>query len=160
MEPYSSWGPTDDGRIKPDVNYWYDSVYTTTLGGGYTNFGGTSAATPEVAGILGIVAQMWAENVWGTDPQGATVFEKQPHASTFDIAFQLPSFAGYLMQEEITSLARVLEPERPFAAVVAGAKYDTKIGPLHEIFRKADRLVLGGVVHDLVEDHRAVRGEH
>jgi hypothetical protein len=79
----ASIGPAEDGRIKPDVNYWYDSVYTTTLGGGYTNFGGTSAATPEVAGILGIVAQMWAENVWGTDPQGATVFEKQPHASTF-----------------------------------------------------------------------------
>jgi phosphoglycerate kinase len=72
----------------------------------------------------------------------------QPHASTFDVASQLPAFAGYLMQEEIRNLARVLEPDRPFAAVVAGAKYDTKIGPLHEIFRKADCLILGGVIYN------------
>jgi phosphoglycerate kinase len=72
----------------------------------------------------------------------------QPHVSTFDIASQLPAFAGYLMQEETRSLARVLEPDRPFVAVVAGAKYDTKIGPLHEIFRKADSLILGGVIYN------------
>ena len=78
----ASIGPAEDGRIKPDVHYWYDSIYTTTSGNGYTNFGGTSAATPEVAGVLGLVVQMWADNVWGTDPQGTTVFEKQPHAST------------------------------------------------------------------------------
>jgi hypothetical protein len=78
----ASIGPAEDGRIKPDVNYWYDSVFTTTAGGGYRNFGGTSAATPEVAGVVGIITQMWAANVWGTDPQGSTVFEKQPHAST------------------------------------------------------------------------------
>jgi len=72
----------------------------------------------------------------------------QPHCSTVDVTRLLPSFAGYLMQEEIASLARVLEPERPFVAVVAGAKYDTKIGPLHEIYRKVDHLVLGGVIYN------------
>lgn len=79
----ASIGPAEDGRIKPDVTYWYDGIFTTTAGGDYRNFGGTSAAAPEVAGVVGIIAQMWAENVWGTDPLGATVFEKQPHASTF-----------------------------------------------------------------------------
>jgi PKD repeat protein len=79
----SSIGPAADGRIKPDVSYWYDSIYTTTTGGGYTaSFGGTSASTPETAGVVGLIAQMWAENIWGTDPQGTTVFEKLPHAST------------------------------------------------------------------------------
>ena len=79
----ASIGPAADGRIKPDVHYWYDSIFTTTTGNGYTTgFGGTSAATPEVAGVLGLIVQMWSENVWGTNPTGTTVFQRQPHAST------------------------------------------------------------------------------
>ena len=79
----ASIGPAADGRIKPDVNYWYDGIFTTTTGNTYTTgFGGTSAATPEVAGVLGLMVQMWSENVWGTNPTGSTVFERQPHAST------------------------------------------------------------------------------
>ena len=79
----ASIGPAADGRLKPDVSYWYDGIYTTTTGNGYTTgFGGTSAATPEVAGVLGLMVQMWSENVWGTNPQGTTVFERQPHTST------------------------------------------------------------------------------
>jgi phosphoglycerate kinase len=72
----------------------------------------------------------------------------QPHASTFDITKHLPSYAGFLMQKELTNLTRVLEPTRPFVAVVAGAKYDTKIGPLSEIYKKVDHLVLGGVIYN------------
>lgn len=79
----ASIGPAADGRLKPDVSYWYDGIYTTTTGNGYTTgFGGTSAATPEVAGVLGLIVQQWSDNVWGTNPQGTTVFERQPHAST------------------------------------------------------------------------------
>ncbi|RMG00105.1 MAG: phosphoglycerate kinase [Nitrospirae bacterium] len=72
----------------------------------------------------------------------------QPHASTYDITKHLPSYAGFLMQEEIRNLERVLSPERPFLAVVAGAKYDTKIGPLSAIYEKVDRLILGGVIYN------------
>jgi len=72
----------------------------------------------------------------------------QPHASTYDIAHRLPSYAGFLMQKELSNLSHVLEPERPFVAVVAGAKYDTKIGPLKEIYKKVDHLVLGGVMYN------------
>jgi len=72
----------------------------------------------------------------------------QPHASTYDITKYLPSFAGYLMQKEIVNLTQVLEPERPFIAVVAGAKYNTKIGPLYEIYKKVDKLILGGVIYN------------
>ena len=79
----ASIGPAEDGRIKPDVSYWYDDIYTTTTGNGYTStFGGTSAATPESAGVLGLIVQLWSENAFGTDPEGETVFERQPHAST------------------------------------------------------------------------------
>ncbi|MEJ2684329.1 MAG: phosphoglycerate kinase [Candidatus Sulfobium sp.] len=72
----------------------------------------------------------------------------QPHVSTYDITKYLPSYAGFLMQEEILNLDYVLSPARPFTAVVAGAKYDTKIGPLYAIYRKADRLILGGVIYN------------
>jgi phosphoglycerate kinase len=72
----------------------------------------------------------------------------QPHASTFDITKHLPSFAGYLMQQEILNLYTVLEPDRPFLAVVAGAKFNTKIGPLYEIYNKIDNLILGGVIYN------------
>jgi phosphoglycerate kinase len=72
----------------------------------------------------------------------------QPNASTYDVARYLPSYAGFLMQKELIFLKQVLEPERPFVAVVAGAKYDTKIGPLNEIYKKVDHLLLGGVIYN------------
>jgi phosphoglycerate kinase len=72
----------------------------------------------------------------------------QPHASTYDISQYLPSYAGFLMQEEINNLNKVLQPDRPFVAVVAGAKYDTKIGPLNELYKRVDYLILGGVIYN------------
>ncbi|MBI5847338.1 MAG: phosphoglycerate kinase [Nitrospirae bacterium] len=72
----------------------------------------------------------------------------QPHASTYTITNHLPSYAGFLMQQEILNLDRVLSPERPFLAVVAGSKYDTKIGPLSAIYEKVDHLILGGVIYN------------
>jgi phosphoglycerate kinase len=72
----------------------------------------------------------------------------QPHASTYDITRHLPSCAGFLLQQEISHLDGVMKPERPFLAVVAGSKYDTKIRPLNAIYDKVDRLVLGGVIYN------------
>lgn len=72
----------------------------------------------------------------------------QAHASTFDVAKALPSFAGALLQKEIAQLKDVLEPHRPYLAVIAGAKYDTKIGPIKALYEKADRLILGGVLYN------------
>jgi serine protease AprX len=85
----ASVGPASDGRIKPDISYWYDNIFTTDMEPGgyaaglyYSGFNGTSAATPQAAGVLGLIAQMWSENVWRTNPAGSTVFERLPHAST------------------------------------------------------------------------------
>jgi phosphoglycerate kinase len=72
----------------------------------------------------------------------------QPHASTYNITKHLPSYAGFLLQQEIGNLEGVMNPERPFLAVVAGAKYDTKIRPLNALYDKVDRLVLGGVIYN------------
>jgi serine protease AprX len=103
----ASIGPAADGRIKPDVHYWYDSIFTTTAGNTYTTgFSGTSAATPEVSGVLGLIVQQWSDNVWGTNPQGTTVFERQPHASTIK-ALLINSSQQYPFTGTTSDLTRV-----------------------------------------------------
>ncbi len=72
----------------------------------------------------------------------------QPHTSTYRIPQQLPSYAGYLMQKEITNLDRIYNPSKPFLAVVAGSKFDTKIDSLFALIEKADYLILGGVIYN------------
>ncbi|RJQ54051.1 MAG: phosphoglycerate kinase [Nitrospiraceae bacterium] len=72
----------------------------------------------------------------------------QPHVSTYDITKFIPSYAGFLMQQEIENLNNVINPDRPFLAVIAGSKYDTKIGPLYAIYEKADHIILGGVLYN------------
>jgi phosphoglycerate kinase len=52
------------------------------------------------------------------------------------------------MQQEIENLNNVINPDRPFLAVIAGSKYDTKIGPLYAIYNKADHLILGGILYN------------
>ncbi|DAC73190.1 MAG TPA: peptidase S8 [Thermoplasmata archaeon] len=81
-----SIGPATDGRIKPDLCSFYDWIFTTTSGSptAYTdNFGGTSGATPIIAGHFGLFYQMWSDGIFGNkiDPQG-TVFENRPHMTT------------------------------------------------------------------------------
>lgn len=72
----------------------------------------------------------------------------QAHCSTFEVAGAMPACAGFLMQKELINLNKALNPEPPFAAVVAGSKYDTKIGPLNKIYEKVDYLILGGVIYN------------
>jgi len=72
----------------------------------------------------------------------------QAHCSTYDVAKALPCAAGFLMQKELINLDRVLNAKAPFVAVVAGSKYDTKIGPLNSIYEKVDQLILGGVIYN------------
>jgi len=79
----ASIGPADDGRIKPDLCFFYDDTFTTTAGGGYTEFGGTSGATPSIAGYVCLFFQMWADGILGNevDPQG-DVFDNRCHMTT------------------------------------------------------------------------------
>ncbi|HBX51849.1 MAG TPA: phosphoglycerate kinase [Bacteroidales bacterium] len=72
----------------------------------------------------------------------------QAHASTVGVAKYLPSYAGFLMQKEIESLERIYQPQRPFLAVVAGSKFDTKIEPLYALLKSCDYLILGGVLYN------------
>jgi phosphoglycerate kinase len=72
----------------------------------------------------------------------------QPHASTVGITKYLPSYAGFLMQKEIENLERIYQAKRPFVAVVAGSKFDTKIDSLYALLKTSDYLVLGGVIYN------------
>jgi phosphoglycerate kinase len=72
----------------------------------------------------------------------------QPHVSTYDVAKRLPSYAGPLLKKEMENLYRALEPERPFLAIIAGAKYDTKIGPVKALYDRVDHLILGGLMYN------------
>lgn len=67
------------------------------------------------------------------------------HASTEGVAHLLPTYAGFLMEEELNALNMALEkPERPVAAIVGGAKVSTKLELLGNLVGKVDFLVLGG----------------
>ncbi|HPI24867.1 MAG TPA: phosphoglycerate kinase [Candidatus Cloacimonadota bacterium] len=91
------------------------------------------------AGILAGYADIYINGAFGS---------WQPHASTYHITKCLPSYAGLLMLKELSSLNKVFEPKRPLLAVVAGSKFDTKIGPLSALIEIADHLVLGGVLYN------------
>lgn len=69
----------------------------------------------------------------------------QPHASTFDVAKLLPSYAGFLVEEEIKKLELVTNPKKPFLSAIAGEKISTKIGPILTLHEKADYLIIGGI---------------
>lgn len=81
----ASIGPASDGRIKPDLSFWFDATGTTadTGSNNYREFGGTSGATPLTAGYFGLLFEMWADGVFeGTTGLDRDVFDVRPHAAT------------------------------------------------------------------------------
>jgi len=81
----ASIGPAADGRIKPDVTHFYDSIFTTASQSDTsytTSFGGTSGATPITAGHFGLLFQMWHEEVFPGFGGGSSVFDSRPPAAT------------------------------------------------------------------------------
>ena len=81
----ASTGPAQDGRVKPDLAAYYDAIHCSDAdpggyasGDDYTNFGGTSGATPIVSGHLGLFYQMWHHGEFGGGG-GTSVFDSRPH---------------------------------------------------------------------------------
>ena len=67
------------------------------------------------------------------------------HASVVGVAQYLPAVAGFLMEKELDFLGRLLTaPERPFVAILGGAKISDKIGVIRSLLQKADKLLIGG----------------
>jgi len=67
------------------------------------------------------------------------------HASTEGVARHLPAYAGLLLEKELAALGGILaDPERPFLAIVGGAKVSSKIDVLHALVERADAVAIGG----------------
>ncbi|MEE8168418.1 MAG: S8 family serine peptidase, partial [Candidatus Hydrothermarchaeales archaeon] len=73
MSSFSSWGPTDDGRIKPDVVAIGVSVTSTFPGNTYKTLQGTSMAAPAVSGVVALIHEDYRRLYSGGDPLPSTV---------------------------------------------------------------------------------------
>jgi phosphoglycerate kinase len=92
---------------------------------------------PGFAKQLASYADVYVNDAFGT--------AHRAHASTVGVARLLPAYAGFLMEREIEMLSKLLEyPERPFAAIIGGAKVSDKIKVLKHLLSKVDVLVIGG----------------
>ena len=67
------------------------------------------------------------------------------HASTAGVADYIPAVCGYLIQKEIGVMGKALEtPERPFVAILGGAKVADKLNVIDNLLTKVDTLIIGG----------------
>jgi phosphoglycerate kinase len=81
-------------------------------------------------------------DVYVNDAFGAA---HRAHASTEGVARLLDAAAGILMEKEVSFLSRIVEnPEKPFVAIIGGAKVSSKIGVLESLLPKCSTLIIGG----------------
>ncbi len=86
---------------------------------------------------LASMAEIFVNDAFGT--------AHRAHASTAGVADYLPSVCGYLIQKEIDIMGKALEnPQRPFVAILGGAKVSDKIGVINNLIEKVDSLIIGG----------------
>ena len=91
----------------------------------------------EFAKELASLAEIYVNDAFGT--------AHRAHASTAGVASYLPAVAGFLMEKELNFLGTTLEnPERPFVAILGGAKVSDKIGVIDSLLEKVDTLMIGG----------------
>lgn len=92
---------------------------------------------PGMAQQLAALADIYVNDAFGS--------AHRAHASTEGVAKHLPAVAGLLMEKEIQYLgAAVADPERPFVAILGGAKISDKIGVIKNLLGKTDNVLIGG----------------
>ncbi|MDW8051198.1 MAG: phosphoglycerate kinase [Armatimonadota bacterium] len=95
------------------------------------------ANDPEFARALARLGEVYVNDAFGS--------AHRAHASTEGVAHYLPAVAGLLMEKELHYLGQALAaPERPFVAILGGAKVHDKIGVIRNLLPKVDKLLIGG----------------
>lgn len=92
---------------------------------------------PELAKAFANLADIFVNDAFGA--------AHRAHASTEGIAKYIPAVSGFLMQKELDVLGKAMSnPERPFTAIIGGAKVKDKIGVIENLLDKVDNLIIGG----------------
>ncbi|WP_126428628.1 phosphoglycerate kinase [Brevibacillus marinus] len=92
---------------------------------------------PALAQAFAQLADLFVNDAFGT--------AHRAHASTAGIAEYIPAVAGFLMEKELQYLGGALShPERPFTAIIGGAKVKDKIAVIENLLGKVDTLLIGG----------------
>jgi len=92
---------------------------------------------PELAKSFAQLADLYVNDAFGA--------AHRAHASTEGIAHHLPAVSGLLMEKELDVLGKALSnPDRPFTAIIGGAKVKDKIGVIDNLLEKVDNLIIGG----------------
>ena len=92
---------------------------------------------PAFAKELADLAEIYVNDAFGT--------AHRAHATTAGIAAYLPAVSGYLIQKEISIMGKALaNPERPFVAILGGAKVADKLNVISNLLEKCDTLIIGG----------------
>ena len=100
---------------------------------------GETKNDPGFADQLAALADLYVDDAFGA--------AHRAHATTVGVAQRLPAAAGLLLEEEIDYLDAVLEnPERPFVAILGGAKVSDKLGVIESLLETADSLLVGGAM--------------
>ena len=92
---------------------------------------------PEFATQLASLAEIYVNDAFGT--------AHRAHASTAGVADYLPAVCGFLIQKEIDVMGKALDdPDRPFVAILGGAKVADKLTVIENLLGKVDTLIIGG----------------
>ena len=92
---------------------------------------------PEFAKEMASMAEIYVNDAFGA--------AHRAHASTAGVAAYLPAVCGYLIQKEIGVMGKALaDPERPFVAILGGAKVADKLNVIDNLLTKVDTLIIGG----------------
>ncbi|RAV09068.1 phosphoglycerate kinase [Paenibacillus contaminans] len=100
-------------------------------------YAGEEKNDPELAKAFAELADLYVNDAFGA--------AHRAHASTEGIAHHLPAVSGLLMEKELDVLGKALSnPERPFTAIVGGAKVKDKIDVINNLLNIADNIIIGG----------------
>jgi phosphoglycerate kinase len=100
---------------------------------------GEEKNTPEFVAALAKLGDVYVNDAFSV--------AHRAHASTEGVARKLPAYAGRSMQAELAALDKAFEaPQRPFAAIVGGAKISTKLALLENLVDRVDALAIGGAM--------------